>query len=358
MASSRRNFLLFNLALAGLIGGMIWYLSQQGQTLFINLPSSPAAPVASTTRPATTNATNSPAGSDQAIVQLQAQLRAEKARAEKARTQILARERDRNLQASAPSVTLKQNTLPQPAVSSGLEVEQQKQRIAAMIHAQSAGARNENQRLNQAPQQKNQEVEVTKHLIKLDNSAQALLATLLKNGNNISSSDQQYINAMQEPEEQIGTPQNTEDTDLINRVEVADSGDEGSLAARLRNVVGELMENKDSKAKQATEPKATVSPPANDLQGTINAIMARNEERKQQRQLASDVDYLDSLTPVEKERRNETRWVTVREGDTLYDISTRVYKDGWLYQKIFDANPQVLNNPDRIKPGQRLRVPL
>jgi nucleoid-associated protein YgaU len=61
---------------------------------------------------------------------------------------------------------------------------------------------------------------------------------------------------------------------------------------------------------------------------------------------------------MENERLNETRWVTVLRGDTLYDIADRVYDDGWLYHKLFEANPQVLSNPDLIKPGQRLRVPL
>jgi nucleoid-associated protein YgaU len=86
--------------------------------------------------------------------------------------------------------------------------------------------------------------------------------------------------------------------------------------------------------------------------------MVRNEEQKAQRQFQTDSKYLDSLTPMEKERLNETRWVTVRQGDTLYNIAERVYNDGWLYRKLFETNPQVLANPDLITPGQRLRVPL
>ena len=28
-----------------------------------------------------------------------------------------------------------------------------------------------------------------------------------------------------------------------------------------------------------------------------------------------------------------------------------------LYPKIFDANKDILDDPDKIKPGQRLRIP-
>jgi nucleoid-associated protein YgaU len=67
--------------------------------------------------------------------------------------------------------------------------------------------------------------------------------------------------------------------------------------------------------------------------------------------------YLASLKEAEAERQNEMRTITVRRGDTLWKISTRAYGTGFLYQKVFKANPH-LKSPDDITVGETLRVPL
>lgn len=48
---------------------------------------------------------------------------------------------------------------------------------------------------------------------------------------------------------------------------------------------------------------------------------------------------------------------TVVSGDTLSRIAKQFYNDGNQWQRIFDANRDILNNPDRIAPGQHLRIP-
>ena len=48
---------------------------------------------------------------------------------------------------------------------------------------------------------------------------------------------------------------------------------------------------------------------------------------------------------------------TVVSGDTLWKISERVYGDGSDYMKIFAANTDVLEHPDRVLPGQKLVIP-
>ena len=47
----------------------------------------------------------------------------------------------------------------------------------------------------------------------------------------------------------------------------------------------------------------------------------------------------------------------VKPGDTLGAIAQRFYGKASLYPKIFDANRDILNNPDLIKVGQKLRIP-
>lgn len=51
------------------------------------------------------------------------------------------------------------------------------------------------------------------------------------------------------------------------------------------------------------------------------------------------------------------RAYTVASGDTLSKISKQFYNDANQWQRIFDANRDILSNPDRIFPGQKLRIP-
>jgi nucleoid-associated protein YgaU len=48
---------------------------------------------------------------------------------------------------------------------------------------------------------------------------------------------------------------------------------------------------------------------------------------------------------------------TVQSGDTLWAIASKHYGNGSKYMKIFEANTDLLENPDRIMPGQKLVIP-
>ncbi|MDF2786220.1 MAG: peptidoglycan-binding protein [Pantoea eucrina] len=53
----------------------------------------------------------------------------------------------------------------------------------------------------------------------------------------------------------------------------------------------------------------------------------------------------------------EANLYTVKKGDTLSAISKQVYGDPNQYNKIFEANKPMLSHPDKIYPGQVLRIP-
>jgi nucleoid-associated protein YgaU len=48
---------------------------------------------------------------------------------------------------------------------------------------------------------------------------------------------------------------------------------------------------------------------------------------------------------------------TVQKGDSLSKIAKQHYGDANAWQKIFQANRDVLDDPDKIFPGQTLRLP-
>jgi nucleoid-associated protein YgaU len=52
-----------------------------------------------------------------------------------------------------------------------------------------------------------------------------------------------------------------------------------------------------------------------------------------------------------------TQWYEVQKGDTLWKIAKEHYGDGSLYMDIFNANQDTLSDPDKIKVGQKLRIP-
>ncbi len=53
----------------------------------------------------------------------------------------------------------------------------------------------------------------------------------------------------------------------------------------------------------------------------------------------------------------EATYYDVKSGDTLSAISKHVYGDANKYNTIFEANKPMLSHPDKIYPGQKLRIP-
>ncbi len=54
---------------------------------------------------------------------------------------------------------------------------------------------------------------------------------------------------------------------------------------------------------------------------------------------------------------DESKYYTVAKGDTLSAIAKSQYGNANDYMKIFEANKPMLSHPDKIYPGQVLRIP-
>ena len=57
------------------------------------------------------------------------------------------------------------------------------------------------------------------------------------------------------------------------------------------------------------------------------------------------------------EPADESKYHTVARGDTLSAIAKTYYGNAGAYMKIFEANRPMLGHPDKIYPGQLLRIP-
>lgn len=68
------------------------------------------------------------------------------------------------------------------------------------------------------------------------------------------------------------------------------------------------------------------------------------------------VSAVNDLLTV-KEPAPEAQWHTVVSGDNLSKIAKKFYGDANKYPLIFEANKPMLTHPDKIYPGQMLRIP-
>jgi nucleoid-associated protein YgaU len=60
---------------------------------------------------------------------------------------------------------------------------------------------------------------------------------------------------------------------------------------------------------------------------------------------------------VVNEPTPESQWHAVVSGDNLSKIAKKFYGDANKYPAIFEANKPMLSHPDKIYPGQMLRIP-
>jgi len=82
-----------------------------------------------------------------------------------------------------------------------------------------------------------------------------------------------------------------------------------------------------------------------ETENTINKIQV------QERPAAAPVQ------PPAPQAAEEPALYEVKSGDTLGAIAQRFYGKASLYPKIFEANRDILTNPDLIKVGQKLKIP-
>lgn len=71
---------------------------------------------------------------------------------------------------------------------------------------------------------------------------------------------------------------------------------------------------------------------------------------------------VDGIAAVEEkieaaDAAGEAKFHTVEKGDTLWAVAEKAYGNGSKYNAIFEANKPMLSHPDKIYPGQMLRIP-
>ena len=106
------------------------------------------------------------------------------------------------------------------------------------------------------------------------------------------------------------------------------------------------IENLDVKYDGATE-KVTISGRAPSAEAAEKAVLCCGN--------VANVASVDNQLSVPQ--GEAAQFHDVVKGDTLSAISKKYYGDANKYNAIFEANRPMLSNPDKIYPGQKLRIP-
>ena len=86
---------------------------------------------------------------------------------------------------------------------------------------------------------------------------------------------------------------------------------------------------------------------------------AKSQEEKEKAILAvGNIEGVAKVAEhVEAPDAKEPLFHTVEKGDTLWAIAAKYLGAGNRYNEIFEANRPMLSDPDKIYPGQMLRIP-
>lgn len=112
-------------------------------------------------------------------------------------------------------------------------------------------------------------------------------------------------------------------------------------------ITGHKTQVKDLKVEQSGEKVVLTGTAASQAEAEKAILAAGN---------TPGVAEVESRITVAEDTPTAT-FYTVKAGDTLSKIAREHYGDAQKYPVIFEANKPMLSHPDKIYPGQTLRIP-
>jgi nucleoid-associated protein YgaU len=97
------------------------------------------------------------------------------------------------------------------------------------------------------------------------------------------------------------------------------------------------------------------------IKGTAPSQDAANAVWNELKRINPKLDDVTADFPIDATQaqaaQTNVKTYTVKAGDTLSKISKDFYGNANDYMKIFNANRDKLQDPDKIQPGQELKIP-
>ena len=123
---------------------------------------------------------------------------------------------------------------------------------------------------------------------------------------------------------------------------------EAAAATRLKQTINDLQLEVENLNVFIDDDKATVSGKAYDQATREKVVLVVGN--------SAGIASVDDQMTVEH-IEPEAQFHTVASGDTLGKIAKQYYGNAMKYPVIFEANKPMLTDPDKIYPGQVLRIP-
>ena len=137
-----------------------------------------------------------------------------------------------------------------------------------------------------------------------------------------------------------------------------------------KNIGEKLFGDKDDPVDQAGKIKSHIekdNPGVSDLEVSVSEGVvslkgeaASSEAVEKAVLLAGNVEGVEKVMAVTVKAPDEPRveYYEIVSGDTLSGIAKKYYGDAMQYPRLFEANREVIKDPDLIYPGQKIRIPL
>lgn len=99
-----------------------------------------------------------------------------------------------------------------------------------------------------------------------------------------------------------------------------------------------------------------------EIEGEIATVQGQALDQSTREKVVLVVGNVEGISQVDdrmsvENKEPESVFHTVETGDTLSKIAKEHYGNANKYQEIFEANKPMLKDPDKIYPGQVLRIP-
>lgn len=99
-----------------------------------------------------------------------------------------------------------------------------------------------------------------------------------------------------------------------------------------------------------------------EIKGEMATIWGKAQNQSTREKVILVVGNVEGISQVDdnmdvENKEPEAVFHTVETGDTLSKIAKQHYGNANRYNEIFEANKPMLNHPDKIYPGQVLRIP-
>ncbi|RLC89290.1 MAG: hypothetical protein DRI37_04140 [Chloroflexi bacterium] len=139
---------------------------------------------------------------------------------------------------------------------------------------------------------------------------------------------------------------------LDRTVDAVTTRDEKEAAGAKARLVREAVQKRvaEAKAKAAEAKEKAAEARAKAAEKAAAGVEAKSARRERERQMQERAE-------AKRHIKAKSRVYVVKSGDSLSKIAKEVLGDASRWPEIFEANKDKIKDPNRIHPGQELRIP-